>query len=210
MSNNKNRNKNNINKTIMIKKVSNNKNKKKEIEKKNEESTKYKKKVENSRIKKNESLYDNENLNFTKQQKFNFESYQFEDEMDTIFLDKRKKKRVESKNLKKELIKVKKQKKRYKINFFITLLIQSFAFILLSEKLILTNVPFTLKAYGFFVVAIKSNILSSLHFFLLIFISSILSTSSGLISSIGIFLHLSNFSLISFVLEKSEKHWKNS
>ena len=111
MSNNKNRNKNNINKTIMIKKVSNNKNKKKEIEKKNEESTKYKKKVENSRIKKNESLYDNENLNFTKQQKFNFESYQFEDEMDTIFLDKRKKKRVESKNLKKELIKVKKQSK---------------------------------------------------------------------------------------------------
>ncbi len=132
MSNNKNRNKNNINKTIMIKKVSNNKNKKKEIEKKNEESTKYKKKVENSRIKKNESLYDNENLNFTKQQKFNFESYQFEDEMDTIFLDKRKKKRVESKNLKKELIKVKKQKKRYKINFFITL----FMFVITSILLV--------------------------------------------------------------------------
>lgn len=119
---NKNRNKNDFNKTTAIKKGSKKRNNI-EKRKKNEEGIKYKRSGENSRIKKNESLYDDENLNLTKQQKFNFESYQFEDEMDTSFLDKRKKKREESKNLRKELTKAKRQKKQYQIIFLITLFI---------------------------------------------------------------------------------------
>jgi len=65
------------------------------------------------------------------------------------------------------------------------------AFLPLFEKLIFTNISFTLKTYAFFIATIKFNILSSRLFFLLIFISP---TSSGLISSIGMFLHLFNFS----------------
>lgn len=117
-------NKNKLNKTVTIKKVSDEKNNKKQEEKKIEE--RFKRNSDNSRIKKNESLYSEESLNLTKQQKFNFESYEFEDEMDTSFLDKKKRKMAESKNLRKELIKVKKQKKKYKILFFITIFLLIF------------------------------------------------------------------------------------
>ncbi len=103
-----------FNKKKSIKKSSNKHHNKQKEDNRNH-NIKFHKKVDDCRVKKNEVLYGNGDLGLTKQQKFNFDSYLFEDEMDTSFLDKGKKKREQNKNLKKELTKIRKKYNRCKI-----------------------------------------------------------------------------------------------
>lgn len=123
-----------FNKKKSIKKSSDNQRNKQKEDNRNH-NIKSPKKVDDSRVRKNEVLYGNGDLGLTKQQKFNFDSYIFEDEMDTSFLDKGKKKREQNKNLKKELTKIKKRYNRCKIWLtilvFVLLTISCFATYLL-------------------------------------------------------------------------------
>lgn len=125
MSKKKNLKKNNsVNKTTTLPKVSGSNQREKDNSK--NQVTKTRKKANSSRVQKNESLYNEGDLALTKQQKFNFDSYIFEDEMDTSFLEKKKRKQSDTNKLKNQLKKIEIQKKKYKISFIISFILLLF------------------------------------------------------------------------------------
>lgn len=95
-------------------------------EKKNNNTIKSSSNKNDSRVKKNEYLYNEEDLSLTKQQKFNFDSNDLEDEMDTSFLDKKKKIKATTKVNK--VVIEKKVYPKFLISILLILLISSSVF----------------------------------------------------------------------------------